>query len=369
VFDTETVRPLSRAYSSAEIFGETGSETSLLGDCFFGKDSRMFLSSNAPETRSGVAYIVLDIPATDAAVPAWMADLAEAVSGVSLTGSNATVLLSDDERERRFASIRDLVSASPITNRWAAVTRWLLDGGPNRVVSPGSSLKVKDFVEKRMQSTNVWQLDVAGNAAPEDARVFARMAGILAAEGLKLAGEDRDNPEQFEKEEIRVQAVIRRARRLDPEIKIPTITLQEDTKDINNPPPEPTPADTSAETEFARGDALRKAGGEKNEREALACYQRAVEMGHVPAMHRIGVMYALGLGGLAPDRKKAVEWYRKAADKNFAEAQYDLGICYIKGLGVNKSDEVTGLELCRKAAAQGWQDAIDMLRQRDASHK
>jgi WD40 repeat protein len=367
VFDTETARPLSRAYSSAEIFGETGYETSLLGDCFFGKDGRMFLSSNAPEMRSGVAYIVLDIPETDAAVPAWMADLAEAVSGISLTPSNATVPLDDDERERHFASIRDLVRAAPLTNKCAAVARWLLDGGPNRVISPGSSLKVNDFVEKRLQSTSAWQLDVAGNASPEDARVFARMAGILAAELLKLASEDRDNTEQLEKEEIRVKAVIRRARRLEPEIRIPSITLQEEAKDLTKPPPEPTPADTSAETEFARGEALRKAGGAENEREAFARYQRAAEMRHIPAMHRIGVMYAKGLGVPQSDAK-AVEWYRKAAEKGFAEAQYDLGVRFILGLGVPK-DEATGLEWYRKAAAQGWQEAVDALRQRNASHK
>jgi TPR repeat protein len=137
--------------------------------------------------------------------------------------------------------------------------------------------------------------------------------------------------------------------------------------DSNAKGDQPPDRTAGGEADFVRGEALRKGdeGAEKNFVEALACYRRAAELGHLGAMHRIGVMYARG-EGVSKDDVKAVEWYRKAAEAGFAEAQYDLGVRYILGLGVRK-DEPTGLEWYRRAAAQGWQEAIDALRQRESS--
>jgi len=263
-------------------------------------------------------------------------------------------------------------------------------------------MQVRDFVARRLQSTNTWELDAAGRAAPEDPRIFARMSGVLAAEAARSSNEEPENAEAGkETNRIRIESFARRARRLDPEIQIPRITLppkpkkeEESAEEMQQP--------LSAEDEFVRGEALRKGDGvEKNYREAFARYQRAAALGYAPALHRIGVMYAEG-DGLPKDGAKAVEWYRKSAKQGFAEAQFDLGVRVIKGDGVEKDVQAgldlyskaaeqgyaeaqyglgnhlingngitknvkTGLDWYRKAAAQGYQEAIDALKHYDAN--
>ena len=337
LWDTETMRPLSTPIAGHEIFGDRNAP---LGPFRFTPSWQLLFSAGPPEGTEQIAqYLALDVPQSDAPAPGWLADLAEAVAGLRLTTGGVFVRIEPATLWQTVAAVRATTMRGDDT--WSATIRWWLDESLERTISPRSSVKVSEYVKRRLASTEIHDLVVAGRAAPDNENVFARLAAVAAknefTQGIALSAS-------------------RRARWL----------RATSTKAI--PPAQPAPpapAPDAAETEFARGEALRKAGGNENEREALACYQRAVELGHVAALHRIGVLYARGLGGGKPDDKKALEWYRKAAEKNFAEAQYDLGVRYIRGLGLDRPDEAAGLELCRKAAAQGWQDAIDMLRDRE----
>lgn len=365
IFDTATVRPLSRAYSSEEIFGDTGQEQSLVGKPFFASNGRLFLSAQASERDREVAYITFNIPSAETDVARWVADLAEAIGGFSISDANALLTLSDEERISRLTQLRNRATTGDLRDRWIELARWLLDDGAARVISPGSALTVSDFVALRLRSTTRWEVDGAARAAPEDPRVFARAADLITTELAKQES-DGENPSWRASDEVRAEAFARRARRLDPDTEIPNVATKSNT--TQTPVRERAPAATSAEAEFERGETLRKAGGvDGNLFEALACYRRAAEMGHVLAMHRIGVMFATG-SGVTKDEAVAVEWYRKAALRGLAEAQYDLGVRYILGRGVPK-DEKAGLDWYRKAAAQGWQEAIDALRQHNAQVK
>jgi TPR repeat protein len=66
----------------------------------------------------------------------------------------------------------------------------------------------------------------------------------------------------------------------------------------------------------------------------------------------LGVLYQLGVGGVAQDYAQAVALYRLAAAQNLDEAQCNLGCMYLLGEGVAQ-DVAEALRLFQLAAAQG----------------
>lgn len=77
--------------------------------------------------------------------------------------------------------------------------------------------------------------------------------------------------------------------------------------------------------------------------QALAFYQRAAELGSVPAALVLGRAAQLGLGGAAVDLAAASRWYAlavpaltRAAEQGDAAAALRLAECYAQGLGVAK---------------------------------
>ena len=60
----------------------------------------------------------------------------------------------------------------------------------------------------------------------------------------------------------------------------------------------------------------------------------AAEAGSANAQEMIGVLYALGLGGLPQDRQEAFKWYMRASEQGHAGAQSGVGWYYEVGLGV-----------------------------------
>jgi len=59
-------------------------------------------------------------------------------------------------------------------------------------------------------------------------------------------------------------------------------------------------------------------------KKAAKLWKRAVELGNVDAMARLGFLYSKG-DGVKLDNKKAIELYRIAADRGVVQAQYLLG--------------------------------------------
>ena len=70
------------------------------------------------------------------------------------------------------------------------------------------------------------------------------------------------------------------------------------------------------------GDAYYNGWGvKKDEKQALAWYQKAGDQGYPPALAALGVMYHNGEGGLKPDDAKAAAYLKQAAELGFAPAQ------------------------------------------------
>jgi TPR repeat protein len=78
------------------------------------------------------------------------------------------------------------------------------------------------------------------------------------------------------------------------------------------------------------GSAYRhgKYGLVKSEKKAAKIYRRAVELGNVDAMSKLGELHTTG-SGVKLDKKKAMQLFRTAADRGDAFAQINLGILLV----------------------------------------
>jgi TPR repeat protein len=74
--------------------------------------------------------------------------------------------------------------------------------------------------------------------------------------------------------------------------------------------------------------------------------------GEALAQYRLGMLYALGKGGVEKDYARAEPLLRAAAESGLAEAQYDYAVLWEKGLGVPQDSGRAAMWL-GKAAAQG----------------
>ena len=90
--------------------------------------------------------------------------------------------------------------------------------------------------------------------------------------------------------------------------------------------------------------------------QGVAWLQKAVDLGDIPSMTRLGKMYHEGNVVVKRIPHKAVKLFTKAAEAGDVEAQYKLGVCYCNGEGV-PVDEAKGIELIKKAAERGHMDA------------
>jgi TPR repeat protein len=87
--------------------------------------------------------------------------------------------------------------------------------------------------------------------------------------------------------------------------------------------------------------------------EAINCWLRAANAGHVLAQYNLGNLYCRKLG----DYREAAAWWHLAAQQGDAQAQYDLGcLCF------NGGDQAQGIHWLRLAAQQRHPGALAALR-------
>jgi hypothetical protein len=88
---------------------------------------------------------------------------------------------------------------------------------------------------------------------------------------------------------------------------------------------------------------------------AIHYYEKAADLGSVPAAASLGNIFANGVEG-KPDYENAVTWYRKAADQGQPDAQFGLALRYALGQGV-PLDLEEAVRLFLAAANQGKPEA------------
>lgn len=92
---------------------------------------------------------------------------------------------------------------------------------------------------------------------------------------------------------------------------------------------------------------------------ALKEWRPLAEKGDPRAQHRMGLLYAQGLG-VPKDPEKATDWFRKAAHKGNILAAYNLAFRYLKGEGTRKDLKMAAVWF-RRAAGAGLPQAQHTL--------
>lgn len=96
--------------------------------------------------------------------------------------------------------------------------------------------------------------------------------------------------------------------------------------------------------------------------EAVDCYKRAADLGHMEAQLDLATIYYNGMDEIPKNSSEAFKYFSKAAEQNSSEAQFMLGSCYENGYGVGKNLN-KAIEWYRKASEQGVEEATDRLRE------
>jgi TPR repeat protein len=98
---------------------------------------------------------------------------------------------------------------------------------------------------------------------------------------------------------------------------------------------------------------LHGTGVAKDERAAADLFKLAADQGSAEGQSELGLMYAMGLGGLPNDFQEALRLFRLAADQGNANGLRNLGVMYRDGLGGLRMDEREAVRLWKLAAAKG----------------
>lgn len=93
--------------------------------------------------------------------------------------------------------------------------------------------------------------------------------------------------------------------------------------------------------------------------QALACFEKAGEKGHMVSQFNCGNMRFKGLG-CEKDSAKAVKWHEMAAEQGHVKSQHFCAYVYLEGVGTGR-DPQKALYWAGKAAAQGYEDAKNLL--------
>jgi TPR repeat protein len=116
-------------------------------------------------------------------------------------------------------------------------------------------------------------------------------------------------------------------------------------------------ASSNADAEAWLGAVLLDRGAD---REGLRLIQHAADAGSPEGVHRLALVYALGLAGMMRDDAKAAALFEKAAAAGHTRAQINLGILYLAGRGVPR-DLVLARSWLEKAAQSGDVQALYTL--------
>lgn len=106
-------------------------------------------------------------------------------------------------------------------------------------------------------------------------------------------------------------------------------------------------------------------GTTKDEKLAFEYYKKSAEKGFTFAEYALGQAFLQGIGVKANDAE-AIFWLSKAVEKGDYMSQYVLGSLYYEGTenGINViNNKEIGLELIKKSAIQGYDKAIDKLKE------
>ena len=178
--------------------------------------------------------------------------------------------------------------------------------------------------------------------ATRAARAAARFFGTLLVAGLLAAGANAQTPAEERRYSPPLREAIAAYRAGDLDTAEKTLRTY-------------APGDPDAEAWL--GVVLIDRG--KNG-EAMKALQHAADAGSSEANHRLGLVFAEGLAGMARDDQRGVDYFQKAANAGHIRAEINLGILILRGQGA-KRDLVQARAWLEKAAATDDPSALYTL--------
>jgi dipeptidyl aminopeptidase/acylaminoacyl peptidase len=170
VWDARTGQPLS----------EPLRHESRVVSARFSPDGRWVVTASMDQTaRVWELTTVADLP-----IPHWLPDLAEAVGGQRLTSEGLSESVPLTEVLKRKRELLDS-SAGDVCTR---VVKWFFADRATRTISPFSSMRMPDYVQRRIEENTVASLQEAVRLSPTNALATARLAKQA------LAQDPKENP-------------------------------------------------------------------------------------------------------------------------------------------------------------------------------
>lgn len=114
------------------------------------------------------------------------------------------------------------------------------------------------------------------------------------------------------------------------------------------------------EKEYRKGMELLESSEKWNLRQAMECFLKAAQKGHIEATFQLGYLYLYGGSQILVNADKAIECFTIASEKGLVISNYYLGLCYYVGVGVEKNEK-KAFELFNKAYNNGYVPACVML--------
>ena len=146
----------------------------------FSPDGRQIVTASMDHTAR-----VWDIGLAPSRCPAWLLQLAEALSGSRLSQQGLLERTSLD-RAATIAQLRDFLAKQPDHGDGVLWGRWLLADRSKRTISPLSSVTVPEYIQNRIREGSAASLDEATQLAAGDTellRQISEMRGKLEKTG------------------------------------------------------------------------------------------------------------------------------------------------------------------------------------------
>jgi WD40 repeat protein len=118
-------------------------------------------------TWDGKAWL-WNLPEDDDPVPAWLADVAEAIGGSRLNEADVFEPVPPDA----LFALREGLTRGESSDGCSRFIRWFFAPRPSRAIAPGSSTAIPAFVDRRIEEGTESALERASLADPGNARVW-----------------------------------------------------------------------------------------------------------------------------------------------------------------------------------------------------
>jgi hypothetical protein len=123
---------------------------------------------------------VWDIAPAASKFPAWLPQLAEAISGQVLN-QQGVLELTEQNRAGFLNQLRQRLNQSPDDDDWTIWGRWFLADPAARAISPFSKITVPQYIENRIQENTARSLDEAEQLAAGNTNLLEQISRARSA--------------------------------------------------------------------------------------------------------------------------------------------------------------------------------------------